>query len=349
MGKRVCLIVTWCVLATAFLCAQELRLPRQAESLIQRVQKFWAATVSGQRLQALEYVLPEKKELFLSGRPAPILSAKVVGLDLTKDSDSAAVRVALEILDIPSGRLNWTISDSWVYRKGNWYLDVDRPRDVLPKNSLPDSKALNEIRDGIEKGFELLRSVVDVGTVIQGENPRIEVPIQYSGSVPVKIELAPENPVIALDYASSIGITARSKNFVLVVVTDRWSGEFNLPLQLKIRYEATTVERKLVVKGNVFVPFQFRQDPPDGPIEPGHPVSVFVRNNTSEVVVLQSILMGAKFDILRKPQTPLLPDMEAEIVLRLRPGQTPERLEILLDRSVFGRDVYTYRLRDIHR
>ncbi|MBF8255048.1 MAG: NADP transhydrogenase subunit alpha, partial [Deltaproteobacteria bacterium] len=41
-----------------------------------------ALAESGQRLQALEFVLPEKKNLFLSGNPLPILNAKVQGVDL---------------------------------------------------------------------------------------------------------------------------------------------------------------------------------------------------------------------------------------------------------------------------
>src|SRR5207249_2468092 len=65
--------------------AQNLSLPRDPEKLMLRAQNFWAAVVSRQRLQALEFVLPEKKELYVSGNAPPIVKAKVIGIDLTSD------------------------------------------------------------------------------------------------------------------------------------------------------------------------------------------------------------------------------------------------------------------------
>src|SRR5205814_6531178 len=61
-------------------CSSDLRLPREPEKLIDRVQKFWTAITSNQRFAALEFVLPEKRNQFLSGTPMPILKARVLGL-----------------------------------------------------------------------------------------------------------------------------------------------------------------------------------------------------------------------------------------------------------------------------
>src|SRR5205814_8060083 len=60
--------------------SSDLRLPREPEKLIDRVQKFWTAITSNQRFAALEFVLPEKRNQFLSGTPMPILKARVLGL-----------------------------------------------------------------------------------------------------------------------------------------------------------------------------------------------------------------------------------------------------------------------------
>src|SRR5437762_12140722 len=118
--------VAFCLLAIPSAFSQDLRLPRDPDKLIERVQAFWHSMASGQRLQAVEFVIPEKKNLFVSGNPLPILKADVVGLDLTPDREMATVRVSLSVLgtDLSAGQAGWTISDPWIWRRGNWYLDI---------------------------------------------------------------------------------------------------------------------------------------------------------------------------------------------------------------------------------
>src|SRR5467141_1590519 len=98
--KRAWLISVLYLLAPTLASAQGLGLPRSPEKLVPRVRAFWAAVVADQRLRALEFVLPEKRDLFLSGKPTPILKAEVVGLDLTNDPGRAAVRVKLNVFDV---------------------------------------------------------------------------------------------------------------------------------------------------------------------------------------------------------------------------------------------------------
>src|SRR5439155_18842327 len=52
--------------------SQEFRLPRNPEKLIDRALTFWALITSNQRFRALEFVLPEKRDVFLAGRAMPI-------------------------------------------------------------------------------------------------------------------------------------------------------------------------------------------------------------------------------------------------------------------------------------
>src|SRR5437868_8813569 len=57
---------------------------------------FWALISSNQRFRALEFVLPEKRVLFVAVMSLPILTAKVVGLDVTTNAERRAVRTAVE-------------------------------------------------------------------------------------------------------------------------------------------------------------------------------------------------------------------------------------------------------------
>jgi hypothetical protein len=205
-----------------------------------------------------------------------------------------------------------------------------------------------QVQKHIDENFEILRNPVDLGTLVEGQYLTVEVPIKYTGEVPVSVELAFENPLVALDYSSSANVTSRSKNLLLLVSTVNWDGPFNLPLPVKLRSQAAVVERTILVRGDVFVPIAFRQDPPNGPIEEGRQFSVFVRNNTQEEIGIRFISVDAKFDVLKEPKV-LIPDQESEVVLRLRASATPDRLNIALDRPLHGRDTYSYRFRDVRR
>src|SRR5216117_1230146 len=170
MKKGSCLIFVFLVFATVLLPAQDLRLPRNPERLIERVQKFWSAITSGQRLQALEYVLPEKKDLFLTGTPMPILKANVLGLDLTNVLDRASVRINIEWLanEWASGSVNWTITESWDWSCNSWYLNLESPPGVFPRGNSPGGPDPKDVQRLIDKNFEILRNPVELGTLNGG-------------------------------------------------------------------------------------------------------------------------------------------------------------------------------------
>ena len=100
MNRKSCLILVLILASFTLASAQALRLPRDPDKLIDRVQKFWAAMAASQRSKAVEFVLSDKRDIFLSGTPTPIRKASVMGLDLTTNADQAIVRVAIEVLSI---------------------------------------------------------------------------------------------------------------------------------------------------------------------------------------------------------------------------------------------------------
>ncbi len=337
------LVVTFITLGSA----QDLRLPREPEKLIDRSQTFWNLLTSNQRLRALEFILPEKREAFLSGGSVPILKAKVLGLDLTSNLEEAFVRIGIEVLskESSSGFLNWTLTDKWIWKDDNWYLNIEPARDVFPRGSPEPPIDVKKVQEEINKNFKILRDSIDLGTLMQGQHFQIEVPIKYTGDLPLSLELDFPNPLVALGYMSE-PITSRTDKFVLLVGTDDWNGPFTLPLPLKIRYQQVTVERTILLKGSVFVPISFRQVPPNGPIEEGREFSVFIRNNTDQKLGVTGVLVDAIFDVPKWPEV-LLPHDEGEVILKLRPNRTPGLLTVVLENPVNGRQTYAYRFRNV--
>src|SRR5262245_4228387 len=132
MKKWAFLSFVLCLSGTSLTYAQKFALPRNPDRLVERAQNFWSAVVSGQRLGALQFVLPEKKNLFLTGNPVPLLKAEVLGIDLTADPTQARVRIRLDLLSVatPAGRLDVTITDPWILQGGTWYINLQSPADI---------------------------------------------------------------------------------------------------------------------------------------------------------------------------------------------------------------------------
>jgi len=340
------MVLVLCLLVTPSAFAQNLRLPRDPDKLIERVQAFWQNMASGQRLQAAEFVLPEKKEVFISGNPLPVVKAGVVGVDLTPDRDMATVRVNLSVLgtDLSTGAANWTISNVWIWRRGNWYIEVQDADQIFPEGRATQKLDEKKIQDSIDKSFQILRDRIELGKLTDGQHFSIEVPIKYTGEYPITIEPALPNPLVSV--AVSAPITSTVKSLVLLVGTDNWEGPFNAPLVLNLKYRGVIVERSLPVTGEVFIPVAFRQEPKNTPMVDGQEFSVFVRNNTDQDIRVRSFSVDAKLDVTKRAEV-FPAHQESQFTFKKRPGVVPDSLSIQLEMPVSGRDNYTYRFGNV--
>src|SRR5688572_12133686 len=164
--KRLSVLLICSLSVPALLSAQEYRPPRDLPALVARVQQFWTNMSSGQRLKALDFVLPEKREVFLAGGNMPFVQPKVTGIDFTDDTDHALVRVSVRLLakEAPGGYLGWTVTDSWVWRKNTWFLDLQDAKSENPfQNELAKVQPLDAISKNLDSQFRLPQAVVDIG------------------------------------------------------------------------------------------------------------------------------------------------------------------------------------------
>jgi hypothetical protein len=341
---RIVFVLGLLAIPSAF--AQDLQLPRDSEKLMERVQAFWRNFTAGQRLQAAEFVLPEKKNLFVSGNPVPVVKAVVQGVDLTPDREKATVRVSVTVLgtDLSSGQANWTISDTWIWRRGNWYADVQDANSIFPEGRLISKADQQKIQESIDKSFEILRNPIELGKLTDGQHFSVEVPIKYTGDLPISIEPATPNPVVSMPVSPPI--RSDSKSFTIYIGTDDWEGPFNFPLVLNVKYREITVQRKLNITGEVFVPVAFRQDPPNGPLVEGKEFSVFVLNNTDEEI-RGFLSVDARLDILQQTNV-FPPHKETQLIFRPKPHVAPpDGIAFQWQQPVSGKSVLTYRLRNV--
>jgi len=338
------LIVT--LLSSSSLSAQADRLPRDSEKLIARARSFWSFMATGQRLKALDFVVPEKKESFLASPAIPMTSAQVVGLNLTRNLSQATVRVQINAIAMTTAVTgpppSFAVDSDWVWKAGTWYVDVGDPRQLMTAagSSLPQS--VEQMQKEIEDNLRLPKTLIDIGTVVRGPQVLSEIPVEYAGKLPLSVENASQYPFIFFGVQGG-SVSQKSKHFQLRFDTSEWVGDFSIPIKVRFKHEAVSIERLITLQGNVFAPVTFRQVPPDSATPDGR-ITVFIRNNTSERIELEYITVDGKLDVLKDAKV-LEPNAETETVFRLRLGETPDNLLVLTRQPVRGIGVFAYHFR----
>jgi hypothetical protein len=310
-------------------------LPRDDAKLITRAQAFWSSMLSGEYTKAVNLVLPEKRDLFLSSRSSPLLAARIVGLDLSDDPQIGKLRVELQAIvpDAGSDRTTWTTSQRWIWTKNNWYLDVGDPKLLLALGR-PMGDANNAaIQKEIDQNLTVPVTDVDVGRLISGQRNSIEVGVDYKGTNPLAVDLAPPVPSFVATTESGF-LQPGSKHFLIVFDTTDWSGPFSVPLAVRFRQGAASVQKIVHLHGEVFAPLTFRQVPA-GPLRSGDIVSIFIENHTSESVELSSVSVDNKLESVTSADV-LPPNTETEFTFRVKPGEKPNVLSLITKEPVSG-------------
>lgn len=347
--KRRLLLIACVLLVPVAGGAQEYRAPRDLAGLVSRVQEFWNDLANSQRLKALEFVLPDKRELFLAGGNMPFVQPKVVGIDFTSDTDHALVRISVRLLakEAPGGYFSWTVTDSWVWRRNAWFLDIQDTKNLNPfqKDLGIQSKPLDRISKDLDSKFRLSQPVVDVGVVLQGERRKISIPIQYSGETPLSLEIKAVGDLVSFDRESS-RITSASKEVPLWLHSESWEGPFALPVSLMIQYEGVIVERRVSIMGSMFAPVRFRQDPSPFRNSQGQELKVFIHNATGKPITVSSVSTDDRFEILELPASiPVNADGVVRLSRKADHADAPDHIFIRFAEPVNGRTIVAVPLR----
>ncbi len=348
--RRLAFVLVFLFPSEDFVQAQVPKIPRDFNKLVDRAQDFWTAMAANQRLKALEFVVPEKKEFLLSSGGMPFVDPQMVGIDFTGDVNRASVRVSVKAISpaTPSGRLDWIVTDTWVWLRNNWFLDIQDPKGGMNLfiSSRKPSDAPDPVRTEAESQFKILDSSVEVGTITKGDVHRIPVRVEYTGDAGVWIASGLTSELLSLEGISQ-SVTAKSKEFGLLLNTEAWDGPFTILYPLKIHYKGITIDRSVTVRGSIFVPLSMTQRPSPFLHSPEHDPALLVRNNTAATVTVLSVGSEGVFSVVRFPDR-IPAGGEGEIVLRLdlNAKASPNQLiHLNLEQPLQGSRVYDLRLR----
>jgi len=326
------------VLGVAPLSSGQDQLPRDPDKLLVRARQFWQQLVDHRKANALEFVLPEKRDVFLGGDTLPVLEAKVVGLDFTESKERAAVRVAVKVLapGAPTPTL-WTITDRWLWQRNNWFADAASPKEIFTvmHGGLPPEEAA---RVSQEIGNDLKGPVeeLNLGTFVKGSLHEFDIPLEYAGKWLLRAEITPVTIVFLKDHTIAPGAKAAQGR----IDASNIQGQFRIPLTFRVSYDTAVVERRLTLTGTVFSPITFRQVP-EGPLKKGDLLTIFVKNNTTEVAPLQYIQTGLDVEEVSSFEA-IEPGGEATIVYRIGSDNPPIHIDVLFRNSIYGASQYSY-------
>jgi hypothetical protein len=311
--------------------------PRDIEKLLARAQEFWASVVKDRKAEALELVTPDRRNVYLATKSSPILEATVEGLKWTDSRERAVLSVSVKTVDPVVGPSTWTLTDHWIWSKNNWYANPPLPTDMwnVMNGILPDPEVQKAVKE-IEAELSGLPSEIDLGSVLQDTHHPFEIPVQYSGVRTLRLAIDPRPPLSLIDgsFKKEMG---KIKAYVDSASID---GLFAIPAKIRFTSGQAVVEKPIVIKGKVFKPLSFRHVP-ERPSKQGEVFSVFVTNNTSEVLPIQYVAGEFEAEVTKEP-TVIGPGQEAEIIFRLIANVPPVRVDVQLKSPVYGRSQYSY-------
>jgi hypothetical protein len=320
--------------------AQNLVPPRDQEKLLPRVQQFWTHVIHGRKGEAMQFVSKDRQNDFLSGTSVPVMEAKFVGVDFTDSRDRAAVRVSIKALMPVTGDASvWTLTEQWVWRDNNWYANPAPKADLWAamNGNLQSSEEVVKIAKEVEAQLQGLPAELDLGRVIKGFHHPFEIPVQYSGKYRLQVKLMPPNPVFLVDHDLKEG------GKLIRAYVDAGSleeGQFAIPVKVRFSVGTSDVDKTVVVKGNIFRPITFRHTL-SGPIRKGTILTVFVKNNTTEVMPIEYLTGDINSEDQKLPEA-IGPGEEGALVFTMLSDTPPTRLELLFKKSVFGSAQYSY-------
>src|SRR5207244_2430917 len=118
---------------------------------------------------------------------------------------------------------------------------------------------------------------------------RISIHMEYTGDAPIFISSELASDLLTLEASSTQYVAAGSKEFGFLLNTEAWDGPFVIPYPLKVHYKGVTLDRTVVIKGNVFAPLTLTQKPSPFTNSPGQEVAVAIRNNTAVSLLIASV------------------------------------------------------------
>lgn len=131
-----------------------------------RVSRLWELRSQQKRLDALQLIDPETRDLYLQLNEAPLPNFKIAGMEFTDDNNHVDVLVKVHTLITNLGEIDKTVKEAWVWKNGQWLMHAEPYKSMT---GLFDSDPEKRPTGPVIPEFRIPETLIDVGQHTQGD------------------------------------------------------------------------------------------------------------------------------------------------------------------------------------
>ncbi len=293
------------------------------DALLLRANSYWSLLEKKDKLEALKYATPSSRKTLLARQDPPISNPRVTGFQLTGKPDEVQVIVTVKRFLPEIGTLDWPVHEKWVFKNGNWFVDVAGPAPQFPSRpgKQPASLSAEEVerrQAEVKAALRFDRQVIDFGIVRKGTSASFDLKYSLAGSEPVEV-LFKDAPADLLVYGLEGGMLKPGTDVTLPMqwVTQNYDGQVQAIFTLVARQHQVEVPFQFDLRGVVYTPVSalpaqvtFRENEQQA--------ELVVRNNSKfEVRIASFLTQTNSVTVQSLPQT-LAPGSQVTLTVRPR-------------------------------
>ena len=276
-----------------------------------RVNEYWRLLARERKSEALQYVEPSRRADFKAWPTPPFSEPRITTLALSPKAEEVSVTVEVKRVfppPMPATPFPWPVTQSWVFRNGNWFVLMENPAtEAVPFSGAPGrpnaspvsneetAKRQKAIRDALH--FETTE--FSFGTVRRGDRVALSLGYELTGNEAFGIRFKdwPDD-----FYLPDGTLPAGNAQIKAEFLTKAYAGEVNEKLTAIISSHGTEIPYEFSLHGFVYTPVY--ATPMTLRFLSGERAKeILVKNISKSEVVINNNLSTKEFDVTPLPQT----------------------------------------------
>ena len=335
-----------CLVQATYAQAQKTPQRPSLDALRERSEAYWSLLAKRQKLEAASFVQRASRQNFITRQEPDFSEPRISKMEFSTDRREATVTIVIKRkLPLIQHALDWSVQEKWIYRDGEWYVEIPKPMTILGivptagTGAGPNSEALEKKGADFRKRLEFHSTELEFGTIRKGTTATVPLQYVYRGSTPLQFALQDAPSSLSVLSPGTDKTATDATGVRLALRTGNMEGEVNLLVKLIIREAETDLPFELKLHGFVYTPVSF--SPSTLRFAKGESEKeIVVRNNTKTEIRLASF--SSRSTELQVPDVPrsLQPGEECKLKI-VQTAQAPrvntsEELNIRFPQPVEG-------------
>jgi len=283
------------------------------DTLKARVNAYWSLLARERRSEALQYVEPSKRTEFQAWHMPPFSGPRITILALSPKVEEVSVTVEVKRVfppPMPNTPFSWPITESWVFRNGNWFVLAENQAAAVPFSAVSGRPNVSPIspaetakrQNAIQDALHFASADFDFGTVRRGDSVALSLAYELMGNEAFGIYFKDFPDDFFLRNPPDRILPAGKAQLKADFLTKAYAGEVNEKLTAMISSHDVEVPYEFTLHGFVYTPVY--TTPMTLRFLIGeHTKEIQVRNISKSEVVITDELSNSEFGVTPLPQT----------------------------------------------